>query len=151
MPAPRMTTVLPAPWLDDICGGPAKACGTRSRPMATIVSYTAAAPPTRPTASRNPRRVQFGAFELLESLITTSALTDTDTDRNLLLGRCAVQGELLLRRVHCWRFCAFVGARQARFSAFLAGGRCHEGLRGSGSCTRRPRGIRGGSGRSGGG
>src|SRR5947209_10732976 len=59
MPAPRMITRCPLPWFGARSGGPANASGTRISPIATIVSYSAAAPPAAPTVSRKRRRVQF--------------------------------------------------------------------------------------------
>src|SRR5947209_6189199 len=56
MPAPRMRTRLPSPG--GRSGTPANADGTRKSPIAVIASYTAAAPPACPTASRKRRRVQ---------------------------------------------------------------------------------------------
>src|ERR1700676_3917840 len=52
MPAPRMSTLLPAPLPGGRAGGPAQASGRLIRPRAVMVSYTAAAPPALPTSSR---------------------------------------------------------------------------------------------------
>src|SRR5437764_4442210 len=66
MPAPRITTLLPVPLFGG-SGCRANASGTLIRPRAVIVSYTAAAPPARPTASRNLRRVHLPSDESLMS------------------------------------------------------------------------------------
>src|SRR5713226_9640815 len=57
MPAPRITTDLPAPEPWGSSGGPAHASGRLISPSAVIVSYIAAEPPAKPTCSRKRRRV----------------------------------------------------------------------------------------------
>src|ERR1043166_2176952 len=64
-----MITRCPLPWFGARSGGPAKASGTRISPIATIVSYSAAAPPAAPTVSRKRRRGQF------ESLIANPPIS----------------------------------------------------------------------------
>ena len=66
------------------------------------------------------------------------------TDRNLLSGRSAVQGELLLRRVHFLQECAFLSAPQGFFSGLSANAEsasgffCHKPARCRLSARNRP-------------
>src|SRR5258707_15808118 len=72
MPAPRITTDLPAPEPWGSSGGPAHASGRLINPSAVIVSYIAAEPPAKPTCSRKRRRVTPFFFLVIWFLLSWS-------------------------------------------------------------------------------